>query len=85
MRMTGAGDRRPPGTAAIIGAMAVLPRACAPLVLGLLVGCGSDDTAVPAGTYTTTITAADQPRSSRSADGGREFVLTTHAWAPSGS
>jgi hypothetical protein len=81
--MTGAGDRRLPGAAEIIGAMAVPTRACAPLlVLGLLTACGSDEAAppsasrspdastdsFPAGVYATTITAADRPPSDRLVD-----------------
>jgi hypothetical protein len=85
--------RRAAGVAAIIGAMAVLTRACAPLVvLGLLVACGTEQPpSSPTGSWTTTIIAADDPPSARlvddyrlelSADG--RYVLTGAGFTATG-
>jgi hypothetical protein len=65
--------RRPGRPAAIIGPMAVPTRPLAPLVvLGLLAACGGDPAPArpspPAGSWTTTITAADDPPSARLVD-----------------
>src|SRR3712207_1429393 len=52
--------------------MAVPTRASAPLLaLCLLTACGAEEPGSPAGTWTTTITAADEPPSSRLVDSFR--------------
>ena len=88
--------RRRARVAAIIGAMAVLTRASAPLVaVGLLVACGQDQgashAATPAGSWTSTITAADDPPSARLVDDYRlelsaegRYVLTGAGFTATG-
>jgi hypothetical protein len=85
--------RRTAPLPAIIGPMAAPTRACAPLVvLGLLVACGTEQApSAPTGSWTTTITAADDPPSARlvddyrlelSADG--RYVLTGAGFTATG-
>ena len=77
--ITGADDSPLPGAAAIIGAMAVPTRASAALLaLCVPTACGAEEPDSPAGTWTTTVTAADGPPSPRLVDASR------HPWSLAG-
>ena len=70
--ITGADDGPLPAGAAIIGAMAVPTRASAPLLaVCVRAACAAEEPGSPAGTCTTTVTAADGPPSPRLADSYR--------------